>query len=157
MRTGIGYKNIAFDVTGLVELYRARWESIKDRTSVRLDELAEADRFARQVVDAVGLKEQGPVVQGAAAQLRQQAYTLVATTYEDARRRLRFCVTTSERRRRSRRRCLRGAAVEGKGRRPMRSRGPMLARRGMVRAMRVAWLRVAPRRRARSVRRCPER
>lgn len=90
MRTGIGYKNIAFDVTGLVELYLARWESIKDRTSVRQEELAEADRLARQVVNAVGLKEQGPAVQSAAAVLRQQAYTLVAKTYEDARRAITF-------------------------------------------------------------------
>lgn len=90
LRSGPGYKSVAFDVVGLVQLYRDRWESIKDRTGVREAELEEADELGRQLVNAVGVREQAPASTDSAQLLRQQAYTLLFNAYEDARRAIGF-------------------------------------------------------------------
>jgi hypothetical protein len=86
LRSGVGYKNIAFEVVGLIGLFRERWDSIKGRTLIQPEELEHAGRRAQELVTAVGLKEQAPAMVGAAAAVRQRAFTLFSSAYDEARR-----------------------------------------------------------------------
>lgn len=86
LRGGSGYKSVAFEVVGLVGLFRARWDEIKGRSALEPEELEHAGRRAQELVTAVGLKEQAPAVVGAAMAVRQRAYTLFYNAYDDTRR-----------------------------------------------------------------------
>jgi len=86
LRSGNGYKNVAFEVVGLIGLLRERWQAIQGRSALQPDELEHAGVLAQQLVTAVGVREQAPVVVGAASLLRQQAFTLFMNAYDDARR-----------------------------------------------------------------------
>jgi hypothetical protein len=86
LRGGSGYKNIAFEVVGLVGLFREHWDAIKGRSALQTDELEHAGQLAQQLVTAIGLKEQGPAIVNAAAVLRQRAFTLFTNAYDDVRR-----------------------------------------------------------------------
>ena len=90
LRGGSGYKNIAFEVAGLVGLFREHWDAIKGRSALQADELEHAGELAQQLVIAVGIKEQGPVVVNAASALRQRAFTLFTNAYDDVRRAVSF-------------------------------------------------------------------
>jgi hypothetical protein len=86
LRGGSGYKNMAFEVVGLVGLFRERWADIQGRSALKVEELEHAGQLAQELVIAVGTKEQAPVAIGAASLLRQQAFTLFMNAYDDARR-----------------------------------------------------------------------
>jgi hypothetical protein len=86
LRGGSGYKNMAFEVVGLVGLLREHWDAIQGRSALKAEELEQAGQLAQELVTAVGTKEQAPVQVGAASLLRQQAFTLFMNAYDDARR-----------------------------------------------------------------------
>jgi hypothetical protein len=86
LRDGSGYKNIAFEVVGLVGLLRDRWDAIQGRSAISETELEHAGQLAQELVTKLGVREQAPAVAGAAAVLRQRAFTLFANTYDEVRR-----------------------------------------------------------------------
>ena len=90
LRSGVGYKNVAFDVLGLVGLFRERAQDLAGKTAVTAQELDQAAELAQRLVTAVGLKEQSPATITAAALLRQQAFTLFTQAYDEARRAIGF-------------------------------------------------------------------
>jgi hypothetical protein len=90
LRGGSGYKNVAFEVVGLVGLFRDNWSKIEARSALKLEELEHAGARAQELVTAVGLREQTPAIVGAAAMLRQQAFTLFLRAYDEARRALSY-------------------------------------------------------------------
>jgi hypothetical protein len=90
LRSGVGYKNVAFDLTGLVALFRERAKELAGKTPVTAQELDHAAELAQQLLTAVGLKEQSPAGVTAAALLRQQAFTLFTQAYDEARRAIGF-------------------------------------------------------------------
>lgn len=90
LRSGVGHKNIAFDVVGLVSLFRERAQELAGKTAVTVQELDHAAELAQKLVTAVGLKEQSPAGVTAAALLRQQAFTLFTQAYDEARRAIAF-------------------------------------------------------------------
>jgi hypothetical protein len=83
---GSGYKNIAFEVVGLVGLFREHWDAIKGRSALQEEELEHGGQLAQQLVTAIGVREQAPVIANAAALLRQRAFTLFMNAYDDVRR-----------------------------------------------------------------------
>jgi hypothetical protein len=83
---GAGYKNIAFEVVGLVGLIREHWDAINGRSALQKDELEQAGKLAQQLVIAIGVKEQAPAVLNAATGTRQRAFTLFTNAYDDVRR-----------------------------------------------------------------------
>jgi hypothetical protein len=85
LRSGNGFKNIAFEVVGLVGLFREHWDAVQGRSALQLEELEHAAKRARELVTAVGVREQAPAVVGAAASLRQRAFTLLVRTYDETR------------------------------------------------------------------------
>jgi hypothetical protein len=56
LRSGVGYKNVAFDVLGLVGLFRERAQDLAGKTAVTAQELDQAAELAQRLVTAVGLK-----------------------------------------------------------------------------------------------------
>lgn len=90
LRSGVGYKSLAFDVVGLVQILRERWADISNRTGVQQAELDHAAQLAQRLVTAVGLKEQQPAATNSVTLLRQQAFTLLVNAYDEVRRALSF-------------------------------------------------------------------
>ena len=90
LRSGLGYKSLAFDVVGLVQILRERWADISNRTGVQQAELDHAAQLAQRLVTAVGLKEQQPVATNGVTLLRQQAFTLLVNAYDEVRRAISF-------------------------------------------------------------------
>jgi hypothetical protein len=86
LRGGSGYKNMAFEVAGLVGIFREHWDGIQGHSGLKVEELEQAGELAQELVTAVGAKEQSPVAVGAASILRQQAFTLFMNAYDAARR-----------------------------------------------------------------------
>lgn len=86
LRSGSGYKNIAFEVVGLIGLFREHWDKIHGRSALQLDELERAGELAQKLVTGVGLREQAPAALGAASALRQRAFTVLLRAYDEARR-----------------------------------------------------------------------
>ncbi len=86
LHRGNGYKDMAFEVVGLVGLLRQGWEAINGRSALELEELEHAARLAQDLVTAVGMQERVPAAVRAAAALRLRAYTLLMAAYDDVRR-----------------------------------------------------------------------
>jgi hypothetical protein len=90
LRTGPSYKSIAFDVAGLVELFRQNWSAIAGRCMVQQSELDHAARAAQQLASALGVREQGQTSGSEGTLLRQQAFTLCVEAYDEVRRALAY-------------------------------------------------------------------
>lgn len=81
-----GYKHVAFELLGLTVVARQVWPVISDRTAIEPAELDEAERLVRRMASAIGEREQGPAQVAEPAQVRQRAFTLLVSAYDDARR-----------------------------------------------------------------------
>lgn len=81
-----GYRPLASDVLTIVAVLKERWSTLVGKTPMTLAELNEAASKATDLLAAVGLKEQAPTTVGEAALIRQKAFGLFASSYEDARR-----------------------------------------------------------------------
>lgn len=82
----IGYRATATDVFTLVALFKESWSEVAGKTPVTLEALNDAGQRAVGLLAAFGAREQGPASTAEAARLRQQAFTLFAAAYDDARR-----------------------------------------------------------------------
>ncbi len=85
-RTAVGYKALASDVLVLRQILQSRWEQIQGKTPLQRAELDQSSLMAEELLLAIGLREQSPSVVAEVAAIRQKAYSLVVTAYEDARR-----------------------------------------------------------------------
>ena len=80
-----GYKNVAQDLQALSTALRDNWANIQGKSPLTADDVEAASRVALRLTRVVGLRDQGPVLLAAAADLRLRAFTLVLETYEEAR------------------------------------------------------------------------
>ena len=80
-----GHRPLIVDLQVLVATFRERWDSVKDRTAVRPEELDSTVALIDTLTEAVGLKEYSPAAQVQATMIRQKAFTLVTRTYEKIR------------------------------------------------------------------------
>lgn len=80
-----GYRNTMADLATLASTLRKNAAKIADRTSVRADELAAAEDLAANFSEVVGRREHSPQVIAEATRVRQAAYTLFVTAYEEVR------------------------------------------------------------------------
>lgn len=81
---GSGYKNQCVDVLQLVSAMRANWGVVEPETRITIDYLKNAEGLANELVTAVGMREQP--TRSPAADIRDRAFTLLAKTYDAARR-----------------------------------------------------------------------
>lgn len=85
-KTVTGYRATATDVFTLVAVFKQSWSQVAGKTPVTLEALSDAGKRAVELLAAFGVREQGPASTSEAARLRQQAFTLFAAAYDDARR-----------------------------------------------------------------------
>jgi hypothetical protein len=85
----IGYKNVAFDLMGLVQVLRESWPTIASKTAIQPAELERAAEVADRLVAAVGAREQSPSVAQTVSD-RQRAFTLLVDAYDEVRRGVSF-------------------------------------------------------------------
>jgi hypothetical protein len=85
-KANVGYKNLAFDLLGLATLLRENWGTIASRTGVQLSELDEAELLGRQLMDAVGAREQAGATVAQVQEQRQRSFTLFSRSYDQVRR-----------------------------------------------------------------------
>ncbi len=85
-KAAIGYKNVAFDLLGLAVLLRQAWPQIEGKTALTLAELDNAELIGEQVVNAVGTREQAPVITAEVTLIRQRLFTLFAKAWDQVRR-----------------------------------------------------------------------
>jgi hypothetical protein len=85
LKGGTGYKNVAFDLFALANVFKKNWAKVSARTTLKSEDLDRAENLADKLVTTVGLKEQAPVVSAEAVRDRQAAYTLLMNTYEEVR------------------------------------------------------------------------
>jgi hypothetical protein len=86
VKTVPGYKNLATDLGVLADVLGESWDKIQGKTGMDRGELDRAVRLQHRLMRVVGLREQGPAVVAAATDMRMRAYTLLARTYDQARR-----------------------------------------------------------------------
>ena len=80
-----GYKNIGFDLFQLSDIYRKNWDTIADRTSVKMEELDQTEDLADKIVTAVGEREQASQMTAEATRDRQAAFTIYINAYDEVR------------------------------------------------------------------------
>jgi hypothetical protein len=80
-----GYKNIAFDLFQLSDIYRKNWDGIADRTSMKKEELDQVEDLADKLVTAAGEREQAPQLTAEAIRDRQAAFTIFINAYDEVR------------------------------------------------------------------------
>lgn len=85
-KANVGYKNLAFDLLGLAALLRGSLDAIASKTAIQASELDAAELIGEQIVNAVAVREQAPVVAATQAQQRQRNFTLFANAYDQVRR-----------------------------------------------------------------------
>lgn len=80
-----GHKNIVFDLFALANILKRNASKIDGRTSVKPEELVEAENLADRLGTAVGEREQAPQITAEAVRNRQAAFTLFINAYEEVR------------------------------------------------------------------------
>lgn len=85
-----GYKLTQADLQIMVNIFRSNWANVVGKCATTEAELARAEKLVSWLIQAVGLKEQGPVERARTADLRLRAFTLFVRAYDDARRALAY-------------------------------------------------------------------
>jgi hypothetical protein len=80
-----GHRALIVDLQVLVATFRERWESVKDRTAVRPEELDSTVALIDTLTEAVGIKDASPAVQQQVTLIRQKAFALVTRAYDQIR------------------------------------------------------------------------
>lgn len=81
-----GYKNLATDLGMLASMLRDGWPQFQGRSAIEGSELERAVKIGQRLLRIVGLREQGPATVAQATDIRSRAFTLLARTYDNARR-----------------------------------------------------------------------
>jgi hypothetical protein len=81
-----GYKNIATELGVLASVMLSRWPQIQGKCCVTEQDLARAQGIAQALLAYVGIRDELPEVKAAATDLRDRAFTLLADSYDEARR-----------------------------------------------------------------------
>lgn len=86
LRGGAGYKNTQHDLQLLVNIFRNNWPALTGKTLTTEEELARGEKLVAWLIQAVGLKEQGPADRARTADMLSRAFTLFTRMYSDVRR-----------------------------------------------------------------------
>lgn len=90
LRGAVGYKAQATDVLLLASVLRAAWPKIEGKSAATQAELDHATLLAERMLTALGVREQGPKLAQAEADVRDRAYTLFVRAHDQVRRVIAF-------------------------------------------------------------------
>ena len=85
-----GYRNVARDLAGLAQIFKASWSDIKDLTGLKQAQIEEVDKLALKLTGAVAQREQSPEQVEAATDIRSRMFTLFNRTYDEVRRGIKY-------------------------------------------------------------------
>ncbi len=88
LRGAHGFQNQFLDVLQLVSILKDQWEVVGPETGLSLAYIHRAEASANALATAVGIRKQAH--RSPATDMRQRAYTLMATTYNEVRRMITF-------------------------------------------------------------------
>jgi hypothetical protein len=88
MRGPFGYEQVAYDLGRLTAYYVDSWEIIKGNTGMSRAEIAEAEALSGRLRFLFANRQKTDAVQAERALRRQQAFTLLARTYDTIRKSL---------------------------------------------------------------------
>jgi hypothetical protein len=88
MRGPFGYANVAYDLGRLSGYYLESWEQVQENSGMTKAEIAEAEALSGRLRFLVANREQVDAAQAERSLRRQQAFTLLARTYETVRKSL---------------------------------------------------------------------
>lgn len=94
LRGPSGYANVAYDLLRLAGSYRDNWAAVSPATAVSAEEVEEARLLADRMTFLLAQREQADKDKLERAQRRKQVFTLLATTYEDARQAIGYVLYT---------------------------------------------------------------
>lgn len=80
-----GYRNVAFDLSGLTQLFKAAWPNIQGKTGMQQSEIDEAGQVALTLAAAIAHRENKESI-AEATDTRQRVFTLFSTSYDQIRR-----------------------------------------------------------------------
>lgn len=83
---GVGYQNLASDLTLLASVLNESWATIQNKTAIEHDELEEADLLGKYILRLLGERERSEAQTAEATNLRQRAFARFAQAYDNARR-----------------------------------------------------------------------
>lgn len=89
-KTNVGYKNLASDLLGLVQVFRASWGKVASRTGVQPGDLEQAELLGRRLMTAVGTRKHALATVAQAQAQRQRNFTLFSHSYDQVRRAISF-------------------------------------------------------------------
>jgi hypothetical protein len=80
------FAHLAGDLRLLVQLFDDHWPAIEGKCPMQRDDIDAADRLSTHLTRLAGLRKHAPKLIRTAAETRLRAFTLLALTYDDARR-----------------------------------------------------------------------
>jgi hypothetical protein len=86
----VGYKNITYDLLGLVAVLRENWARISSRTAIQAHELEQAEALVGRLMSVLSARKQTPAVVVEASLQRQRNFTLFVNAYDQVRRALSY-------------------------------------------------------------------
>lgn len=86
LKGGQGYRNTQHDLQLLVGIFRNNQTNLAGKSMTTDEELARGEKLVSWLIQAVGLKEQGPAERARTAEMLSRAFTLFTRTYSDLRR-----------------------------------------------------------------------
>jgi hypothetical protein len=85
-----GFRNLAFDLLGLVQLFEDAWAVAAQKSAVDKEDLGKASLVANRILDALAAREQSAAASAKAAVVRQKAYSLFFHDYDAVQRIVHF-------------------------------------------------------------------
>lgn len=85
-----GFANLAFDVMTACTVARENWPVLEGRSAITTAELDRAEELADRLAAAVGLKEQGALIDSQSTDMRNRAFTTFVKTYDMVRKYISF-------------------------------------------------------------------
>ena len=85
---GVGYQNLASDLSVLASVLNESWATIQNKTAIEHDELEEADLLGKYILRLLGERDRIEAQTADATDLRQRAFARFAQVYDNARRAL---------------------------------------------------------------------
>ena len=82
----LGYKNLAFDLQHLGNLFTAQFPSIEGKWALQEADIVRAKEIATKIIEIVGQREQAAARIAEAADIRNRAFTLFMRAYDEVRR-----------------------------------------------------------------------
>lgn len=83
---GVGYQNLASDLSLLASVLNESWAAIQGKTAIQHEELEEADRLGKYILRLLGQRDRNEAQTADATNLRQRAFARFARAYDNTRR-----------------------------------------------------------------------